>query len=573
MQREHILIVEDDAIIGARLYDILLSMGYEASEPVASGEEAVARASAMKPDLVLMDINLFGEMNGVQAAAEIRRRMDVPIIYLTAYSDDDLLQRAKVTNPYGYLVKPVQERELQATIEMALHNHAMAKAVRESEERYRAVIANAMDAVFLFDAETLQIVEINEAFHRLFGYAPEDAGSLRLCEFFRSGEERVRESVRTALDTGHLEPGERRYRTKDGRFIDVIASASVITCRGRQTICVVAHDITERKKAEERLQESESRLKIILKSIRAGVLIVDAETHSIEDVNDEAARIFGRPSEELIGCLCHNVVCPVEQGACPITDLGQTIDMSDRIALNGQGRRVPILKMVKTISIDGRRRLLETFIDVSEWRRAEEALREERKLLQTVVNSLPHQIYAKDDRKRFILSNTCNTASLGFTSDAQLLGMTDRELFPNDDSMRLDAEEDAILKGEAPSIDSLNEIFDPSTGKLIRSLQMAKRPLRSSEGTITGVVGINIDRTNEKLAELELRESEERFRSIIENIGEGLVIFDMSGTIEYVNRAASELYMMTKEEMIGRNISTLIDSEASMPFIERRLQR
>ncbi len=164
MHNPHIFIVEDDAIIAARLYDILISLGYEVSEPVASGGEAVMQTVEVRPDLILMDINLYGDMNGVDAAARIHALIDVPIVYLTAYSDNDLLQRAKVTDPYGYLVKPVQERELQATIEMALHKHAMIKAVRESEERYRAVVANAKDAVFLFDAETLRIVETNDAF-------------------------------------------------------------------------------------------------------------------------------------------------------------------------------------------------------------------------------------------------------------------------------------------------------------------------------------------------------------------------------------------------------------------------
>jgi two-component system, sensor histidine kinase and response regulator len=573
MQSQHILVVEDDAIIAARLHDILQSLGYEVSEPVASGEEAIASAVEGRPDLILMDINLYGGMNGVKAASEIRALMDVPIIYLTAYSDDDLLQQAKRTNPYGYLVKPVQERELQAMIEMALHNHAMAKIVRESEERYRAVVVNAMDAVFLFDAGTLAIVETNQAFRLMLGYSEEDCRNLCVNEFLRLPDDRLQEVVCQALSMRRIDPGERRYRAKDGRVVDVIASGSVITCSGRETICIVAHDITTRKKAEERLQESESRLKIILKSIKAGVLLVDPETHRIEDVNDEAARIFGRSYENLVGLSCHNVVCPAEVGACPISDLGQTLDVADRIALTANGERVQILKTVKVISIEGRRLLLETFVDVSDRKRAEEALTEERNLLHTVVNSLPHQIYAKDEQKRFILSNTCNTESLGFTSDAQLLGKTDRELFPHDLSARFNSEEEMILKGDMPLIDSLNETFDPSTGKLISSLQMAKRPLRNAEGAITGVVGINVDRTNEKLAELELRESEARFRSIVENIGEGLVIFDMSGTIEYVNRAAAELYRLSKEEMVGDNISHFVPPELAAGLIGKHLEK
>ncbi len=573
MERQQILVVEDDAIIAVRLHDILVSLGYEVPDPVASGEEAVVLASAEHPDLILMDINLYGEMNGVEAAAQIHAVMDVPVIYITAYSDDDLLQRAKITDPYGYLVKPVQERELQATIEMSLHKHAMTKALRESEERYRAVVANAKDAVFLFDAETLRIVETNAAFRSLLEYSEEDALRLHVKDFIRHPMNRLRDLVAAMLLDAGSKAAERRYYTKSGSPVDVISSASMISCGGRDTICVVAHDITERKHAEELLQENESRLKIILKSIRTGVMIVDAETHRILEINDEAARIIGRGQEDIIGEVCHNLVCPSEHGNCPITDLKQDVDVSDRVIMNAAGVMVPIIKTVRTLMIDGRLRLLETFIDVSERKRAERALTEERNLLHTVVNSLPHQIYAKDGAKRFILSNACNTASLGFHRDAELFGRSDAELFPDEASARFSLEEDMILNGEVPLIDSLDETYDPSTGKLVRSLRVAKHPLRDETGAIIGVVGINIDRTREKLAELELRESEERFRSIIENIGDGLIILDLNGNIEYVNRAAAELYRYAKEDMVGRTISEFVTPELSGALQDQHFER
>ncbi len=569
MHNPQIFIVEDDAIIAARLFDILKSMGYEVSEPVASGGEAVMQAADIRPDLILMDINLYGDMNGVDAAARIHALIDVPIVYLTAYSDNDLLQRAKATDPYGYLVKPVQERELKATIEMALHKHAMMKAVRESEERYRAVVANAKDAVFLFDTETLRIVETNDAFRRLLGFSDDDILSLHMQDITRLPPDRLHGFVRALLYGVLNDSGERRYYTKTGGMVEVIESASVITCSGRPTVCVVAHDITERKHAEELLQESESRLKIILKSIRAGVMIVDAETHRILEVNDEAARIMGRVPSEAAGMVCHNVVCPADAGACPITDLHQTIDVSDRVMLNTAGEPVSIIKMVRPIVIDGHSCLLETFVDVSARKSAEEALTKERNLLHTVVNSLPHQIYAKDDAKRFILSNVCNTASLGFTQDEELIGRTDSELFPRDLANRFSLEEDMILAGTLPLIETLDEQYDPATGKLIRSLGVAKRPLRNDKGEIIGVVGINVDRTKEKLAELELRESEERFRSIVENIGDGLVILDLNGIIEYVNRAAAELYRYRKEDMVGKPISDFATPELSGKLLEQ----
>jgi len=132
MEKQHILIIEDNAIIALCIKKMLIDFGYEVSGIADSGEEAIRKAAEMRPALVLMDIELIGEMNGIEAAEQIRRQFDIPVIYLTAYSDDTLLQQAKTTAPYGYLIKPVQGRELRAAIEMALYKH-------KSEEQRRQI--------------------------------------------------------------------------------------------------------------------------------------------------------------------------------------------------------------------------------------------------------------------------------------------------------------------------------------------------------------------------------------------------------------------------------------------------
>jgi signal transduction histidine kinase len=137
MSNETILIIEDDGILVAQLQDRLTGLGYTVLEPVDSGEAAIAAVKAQPPDMVLMDIKLAGEMDGITAAGRIQSAADIPIVYLTGYSQDLLLQQAKVTAPYGYLVKPVSERELAATLEMALYRHTLDRRLRESEEEIR----------------------------------------------------------------------------------------------------------------------------------------------------------------------------------------------------------------------------------------------------------------------------------------------------------------------------------------------------------------------------------------------------------------------------------------------------
>ncbi|MDZ7337832.1 MAG: response regulator [candidate division KSB1 bacterium] len=126
-----IMVVEDLNITALDLKNRLRKMGYEVPALAGSGEEAIQKAEETHPDLILMDIRLKGEMDGVEAAERIRAKLDIPVIYLTAHADDNTLQRAMVTGPYGYVLKPFEEKELRITIEMALHRHRKEAKLRE----------------------------------------------------------------------------------------------------------------------------------------------------------------------------------------------------------------------------------------------------------------------------------------------------------------------------------------------------------------------------------------------------------------------------------------------------------
>jgi CheY-like chemotaxis protein len=120
MKKRRILIVEDDRIISWTLAMTLEDMGYEVTATVSTGEAAILKAEEAKPDLVLMDIILEGQMNGIEAAGVIRSRLNIPIIYMTAHTDEETRKRAEVTKPSGYLSKPVMKRQLGPAIEKAL---------------------------------------------------------------------------------------------------------------------------------------------------------------------------------------------------------------------------------------------------------------------------------------------------------------------------------------------------------------------------------------------------------------------------------------------------------------------
>jgi CheY-like chemotaxis protein len=123
MKNIRILVVEDEAIVAMVIKKRLMGLGYVVSGVAATGADTINKVEGTFPDLVLMDIMLKGDMDGIETADEIRKRFSIPVIYLTAHSDENTLERAKLTEPYGYILKPFTERDLSSNIEIAIHKH------------------------------------------------------------------------------------------------------------------------------------------------------------------------------------------------------------------------------------------------------------------------------------------------------------------------------------------------------------------------------------------------------------------------------------------------------------------
>jgi diguanylate cyclase (GGDEF)-like protein/PAS domain S-box-containing protein len=182
MTGEKILVVEDEAIIAYNLQRILSSFGYKVPETVESGPQAIKAAETLQPDLVLMDIQLRGEMDGIEAARQIRARSDLPVVYLTAYAEDTRLMQARQTTPYGYLVKPVQDRELHATIEMALYKHQFDLKLKESEMAYRELYHNTPAMLHTVNHQGI-ILQVSDFWLTALGYSREEVIGHDLIEF------------------------------------------------------------------------------------------------------------------------------------------------------------------------------------------------------------------------------------------------------------------------------------------------------------------------------------------------------------------------------------------------------
>jgi putative nucleotidyltransferase with HDIG domain len=183
-----ILVVEDERIVGEDIKFRLQKLGYSVPPIVRSAEEAIKKAKVLSPDLVLMDIVLDGKMDGVEAAKLIKSHYDIPVVFLTAYSDQKTLARAKITEPYGYVLKPFEDRDLHIIIDIGLHKHRMEKKLRETEEILRKTLNDTIralsSAVELRDPYTAghqkRVSDLSSAIAAEIGLSPEKIDCIRL---------------------------------------------------------------------------------------------------------------------------------------------------------------------------------------------------------------------------------------------------------------------------------------------------------------------------------------------------------------------------------------------------------
>lgn len=179
MNKRRIMIVEDESIISEDIKRTLIYLGYDVVATCPSGEVAIPTAEELLPELILMDIKLEGELNGIQTAEAIYQKHGIPIIFLTSYSNDKTLEGAALSEPYGYILKPFEERELHATIEMAFYKHKMQKELRSKEKKYRDIFENAIEAIFVIKGDYFHF--FNNKMIEYTGFSEEE---LKLKPFF-----------------------------------------------------------------------------------------------------------------------------------------------------------------------------------------------------------------------------------------------------------------------------------------------------------------------------------------------------------------------------------------------------
>jgi PAS domain S-box-containing protein len=270
MTQSKILVVEDDRIVARDIQQQLSRIGHVVVGITARGEDVVPLALQSRPDLVLMDIHLEGKLDGIDVAQQIHERFGIPVIFLTAYADEETVRRARVTEPFGYLLKPFEDSQLRTTIEMALYKHAAERKLRQSERRYAVTLSSIGDAVIATD-ELLRVTFMNRVAEKLTGWTQSEAVGQPLIEIFRI----INEDTRQAVDN----PAAKVLRSgvvvglanhtmlvaRDGREIPIDDCGSPIIDDGGEITgtVLVFRDITERRETDAALRRAQTELATI----------------------------------------------------------------------------------------------------------------------------------------------------------------------------------------------------------------------------------------------------------------------------------------------------------------------
>ncbi len=299
MHKPLILIVEDESVVALNILQIITGLGYRPLGPVATGSAALEVIGRERVDLVLMDVRLKGGMDGIELADIIARNFGVPVVYVTAYTDTETLERAKLTTPYGYITKSFDERELHSTIEMALYKHQMEQKLRAEEELLHTTLNSIADAVVTVD-EKGTIRFLNQSAERLFACTFRSSEKRQFNDIAKFFDSSGRAIVLPGQNDPTIEPRSTQATLLRGDGAIVPIEWNVVRLKSDDVVeegwVLVFHDVTSRLKAE----DARKRLVSLVES-SDDAIVSTSLSGEILSWNRGAEKMYGYSRDETIG--------------------------------------------------------------------------------------------------------------------------------------------------------------------------------------------------------------------------------------------------------------------------------
>jgi PAS domain S-box-containing protein len=584
MSYHRLLIVEDEAIVALDMKDRLAGMGYHLVGHATTGELALKLTRELRPDLVLMDIRLQGDMDGIVAAQEIRRRFHLPVIFLTAYAEDETLERAKLAEPYGYILKPFDDRELKSAIEIALYKHRAEEEIRRLNRLYDVlsqvnqtlvrvqsreellgelcqvlVERGDVDLAWIgwLDPDTAQLIPVAQA--------GDDRGLLTQATFSADGRpegqgnpgKAVRSGKASVCNSCDTDPclfpeahAPRRFGFQScgtfplrfqGRVCAVLnlclADPEFFGDREIELLQEVALDVSfaldkleaevQRKAAEQALRESEDQFRAIFELASVGMAQADPRTGRFQRVNQKLCAITGYTADELLGMSFTEITHPEDRSRD--WEAFQRVVRGEAPAYHNEKRYIKKDGTVIWVNInvalhnDSAGRPLYSLAvieDITARRQAEEALQHSERLFRQMTETVDEVFWLSSPDFQSIL----------YISPAfeKVWGWTCAELYEQP-MLWLEAvhPEDYPQVLSALKVMAQGQAYNVEyrishpDGSL-RWINDRGYPLLDEAGEVILTSGVASDVTARKQAENALRASEEKFRLAMEAIQEGV---------------------------------------------------
>ncbi|MDR3568336.1 MAG: PAS domain S-box protein [Syntrophobacteraceae bacterium] len=617
MKQSRILVVEDEAIVTMEIEQRLTAMGYLVAAVASSGEQALRLAGEKRPDLVLMDIGLDGDMDGISAAEKIRSRFHVPTIFLTAYSEDSTLERAKRAEPCGFLLKPFDDRELKAAIEIALHKHRTEEELRRMNRLYNVLsqvnqtIVRAESREQLLDIVCRLLVERGDMDLAWVGCL--EPGSSHIhpvashgdCEiigepnFFSTSPIEAQSNPGMAILKGEpyicnecgkspcpypSEKAPQRFGFKSCASFPLWFQEEVF---GALTICVqergffrakeidllkeVAADISfaldkiegdaRRSLAEKSLAAGEERLRLFIEHAPAALAMFDRQMRYLS-VSRRWLSLYNLGERDVVG-LSHYEVFP---------EITETWKRVHRRGLSGEVVRAADDRFVRA---DGSAHWLRWEVrpwldangdiggivifteDISERKRAEESLRESEERYRLAMEATSDGLWDWDLVTGDIYYSPGYFRMLGY-EPGEFPGISGAwvDLIHPEDRRDVLAANEACIRNDSPSF-SVEFRMRSRDGAWRWILGRGKAVRRDTEGLALQVIGTYVDITERKLREKELEKLHRHNESILNAAGEGIVGLDDKGKITFVNPAALKILGYEAIELTGFSLHAL----------------
>jgi len=552
-----IILGVDDSTSGQDIQNLLQRMSYDVL--TVSIHEVTERADELQPDIILMDVRLDGEKDGIEVAQRTNSRYDIPIIFITANADEATVRRAITAEPDGILIKPLDALELTATIEMAMHRHGARARARESDRRIRELTDALPEIIFETDANGI-LTFISAAISTRYGWTVgEIEGKANMLDFIAPFDrERARETVRKRIQGEDRGWAEYAFILKDGSIAPFdVRTMPIIRDGVYEGLRGIAIDISERKHAQAALIGSERRIREITDALPVVVYETDI-TGRITFVNATAFDLFGYAKEEIeAGVSLFQLIAPADRKRARAVfrrrmseeDVGRV----EYIGLRKDKSSFPISIRAVTMKRDGvvigQRGVV---IDFSELSEAQQELRQH----ATMFNAAHDAIMTLDPAGTITYWNRGAERLYGWTTqeaEGQNANALLRTWFPESrEVLWPKLMESGLWEGE------LTHITRDGVDVTVASSWTL---MKDEKGNPSAILEISSDITERKKAELALAESEATLRTTFATMADGIMITELDEKVTDCNAAILRLTQRSREEILGKPFKDLLAPE------------